>query len=126
MDKVHSNDDQFIISDLETNYVFHIIDIDILFIEYEIVNQLIIIVMEQDQIMANLSSKYVDQKSHEKTKWFNEQGWGYKDTYFQKHQDGIVRLQGTKYSIAGEKLANFVPWIEENLGLDTKIEPKKA
>jgi len=23
-------------------------------------------------------------------------------------------------------LSNFVPWIEENLGLDTKIEPKKA
>lgn len=37
-----------------------------------------------------------------------------------------MRLSGSKYSIGGEKLSNFIPWIEENLGLDTKIEPKKG
>lgn len=39
-----------------------------------------------------------------------------------KHKDGIVRLSGNKYGVAGEKLSNFVPWVEENLGLDTTVE----
>jgi len=81
-----------------------------------------------DQLKNNLcnsnnsSNKYVESKSYNKTEWFKEKGWGYKDTEFIKHKDGIVRLSGNKYGVAGEKLVNFIPWVEENLGLDTNVE----
>jgi hypothetical protein len=79
------------------------------------------------QLQNNLcENKHIENKSYEKSEWFKLAGWGYKDTQFEKHRDGIARLSGNKYGVAGEKLVNFIPWVETNLGLDTSITPLKG
>ena len=50
--------------------------------------------------------------------------WGYKDSGFKINDDKYVTFTGKRYPICGKKLYNFVPFVEEILGVEFAIEPK--
>tara|TARA_Y100000996_G_scaffold343480_1_gene281121 strand:- start:3736 stop:5493 length:1758 start_codon:yes stop_codon:yes gene_type:complete len=50
--------------------------------------------------------------------------WGYKDSGFKVNDDKSVTFTGKRYPICGKKLYNFVPFVEEILGVEFAIEPK--
>ena len=50
--------------------------------------------------------------------------WGYKDSGFKINDDKSVTFTGKRYPICGKKLYNFVPFVEEILGVEFAIEPK--
>ena len=50
--------------------------------------------------------------------------WGYKDSGFEINDDKSVTFTGKRYPICGKKLYNFVPFVEEILGVEFAIEPK--
>lgn len=53
--------------------------------------------------------------------------WGYRDTRFEFCEDRSVRLTGRRYPLAGRPLPDFVPFVEEVLGVpldpDARREP---
>tara|TARA_Y100001934_G_scaffold282952_1_gene399500 strand:- start:1606 stop:3363 length:1758 start_codon:yes stop_codon:yes gene_type:complete len=50
--------------------------------------------------------------------------WGYKDSGFVINPDMSVSFTGNRYPICGKKLPNFVPFVEEALGVTFKLKPK--
>jgi len=62
-------------------------------------------------------------KKHEKKlkniPW--EHKWGFKDTEFIRHPDGAVELKGSRYLLSGYKMYDFMPYVEQVLGV--KIDP---
>ena len=50
--------------------------------------------------------------------------WGYKDSGFKINNDKSVTFTGKRYPICGKRLYNFVPFVEEILGVEFAIEPK--
>ncbi len=57
-----------------------------------------------------------------KTNWGHK--WGFKDSGFVVNKDKSVSFTGSRYPICGKTLPNFIPFIEEVLGIDFKQEPK--
>ena len=51
-----------------------------------------------------------------------EHKWGFKDTEFVRHPDGAVELKGNRYLLSGYKMYDFMPYVEQVLGV--KIDPK--
>jgi len=56
------------------------------------------------------------------TNWGHK--WGFKDSGFVINKDRSVTFAGNRYPICGKKLTRFVPFVEEMLGVEFKIEPK--
>ncbi|MBI89531.1 MAG: oxidase [Candidatus Marinimicrobia bacterium] len=50
--------------------------------------------------------------------------WGFKDSGFIINKDKSVTFTGNRYPICGKKLPNFIPFIEEILGIQFTVEPK--
>ena len=50
--------------------------------------------------------------------------WGYKDSGFKINSDKSVTFTGKRYPICGKKLYNFIPFVEEILGVEFTLEPK--
>ena len=50
--------------------------------------------------------------------------WGYKDSGFKVNNDKSVTFTGKRYPICGKKLYNFIPFVEEILGVEFSLEPK--
>ena len=50
--------------------------------------------------------------------------WGYKDSGFKINSDKSVTFTGKRYPICGKRLYNFIPFVEEILGVEFTLEPK--
>ena len=50
--------------------------------------------------------------------------WGYKDSGFKINTDKSVTFTGKRYPICGKRLYNFIPFVEEILGVEFALEPK--
>ena len=50
--------------------------------------------------------------------------WGYKDSGFKVNSDKSVTFTGKRYPICGKRLHNFIPFVEEILGVEFALEPK--
>ena len=50
--------------------------------------------------------------------------WGYKDSGFKINSDKSVTFTGKRYPICGKRLYNFIPFVEEILGVEFALEPK--
>ena len=50
--------------------------------------------------------------------------WGYSDSGFIVNKDRSVTFTGKRYPICGKRLPNFIPFVEEVLGIEFKAEPK--
>jgi len=50
--------------------------------------------------------------------------WGYKDSGFKVNSDKSVTFTGERYPICGKRLYNFIPFVEEILGVEFALEPK--
>ena len=50
--------------------------------------------------------------------------WGYKDSRFKINSDKSVTFTGKRYPICGKRLYNFIPFVEEILGVEFALEPK--
>ena len=50
--------------------------------------------------------------------------WGYKDSGFIINEDMSVTFTGNRYPICGKRLPNFIPFVEEILGVRFDIRPK--
>ena len=50
--------------------------------------------------------------------------WGYKDSGFVVNKDRSVTLTGKRYPICGKTLPNFIPFVEEILGIEFEPSPK--
>ena len=50
--------------------------------------------------------------------------WGYKDSGFKVNSDKSVTFTGKRYPICGKRLYNFIPFVEEILGVEFALEPK--
>ncbi len=50
--------------------------------------------------------------------------WGYKDSGFKINNDKSVTFTGNRYPICGKRLYNFIPFVEEILGVEFALEPK--
>ena len=50
--------------------------------------------------------------------------WGYKDSGFKIKSDKSVTFTGKRYPICRKKLYNFIPFVEEILGVEFALEPK--
>lgn len=55
--------------------------------------------------------------------------WGYADTRFVVNPDRSVRVTGSRYAVAGYDMPDFIPFVEEMLGVTldlTDIKPERA
>ena len=50
--------------------------------------------------------------------------WGYSDSGFVVNKDRSVTFTGKRYPICGKRLPNFIPFVEEVLGIEFKAKPK--
>ena len=50
--------------------------------------------------------------------------WGFKDSGFVINNDKSVTFAGNRYPICGKRLYNFIPFVEEILGVEFALEPK--
>ena len=50
--------------------------------------------------------------------------WGYKDSGFVVNKDRSVTFTGKRYPICGKTLPNFIPFVEEILGVEFEPSPK--
>ena len=50
--------------------------------------------------------------------------WGYRDSGFKVNDDKSVTFTGSRYPICGKRLYNFVPFVEDILGVEFSIKPK--
>ena len=50
--------------------------------------------------------------------------WGYRDSGFKVNSDKSVTFTGKRYPICGKRLYNFIPFVEEILGVEFALEPK--
>lgn len=48
--------------------------------------------------------------------------WGFADTTFVVHEDGAVELTGARYDLSGYKMYDFMPYVEEVLGIQLDLE----
>ncbi|MGW8179831.1 MAG: hypothetical protein ACWGQW_13885, partial [bacterium] len=48
--------------------------------------------------------------------------WGFADTSFVVHGDGAVELTGGRYDLSGYKMYDFMPYVEEVLGISVDFE----
>jgi alkyldihydroxyacetonephosphate synthase len=53
-------------------------------------------------------------------------GWGFRDTKFVLHSDRTVELTGNRYEICGARMPDFIPFIEESLGVPVEGSPAPA
>ncbi len=53
-------------------------------------------------------------------------GWGFRDTRFIVHPDRTVELTGTRYEICGLPMPDFIPFIEESLGVPVDLSMQRA
>jgi alkyldihydroxyacetonephosphate synthase len=51
----------------------------------------------------------------------SEHGWGFQDTRFIVHPDRSVELTGGRYEICGFRMPDFIPFVENTLGV--KVDP---
>ena len=60
-----------------------------------------------------------------KMDYHKTQGWGYKDSGFEiDRKYNAVRIKGSRYMFGGEILPQFLPWLQDRIGVDaTKQEP---
>lgn len=52
-------------------------------------------------------------------KWAH--GWGFKDTEFIVDRKGVVRLTGKRYEICGVSMPDFMPFVEDSLGVRVDV-----
>ena len=50
--------------------------------------------------------------------------WGYKDSGFVINDDMSVTFTGSRYPICGKRLPNFIPFVEEILGVRFDVKPE--
>lgn len=53
-------------------------------------------------------------------------GWGFKDTKFVLHPDRTVELTGQRYEICGTRMPDFIPFIEDSLGVPVEVSAQAA
>ncbi len=58
-------------------------------------------------------------KKLDNTPWKHK--WGFADTSFVLHDDGTVELTGNRYPLSGYRMPDFMPYVEEVLGV--KLDP---
>lgn len=51
--------------------------------------------------------------------------WGFADTQFIVHDDGAVELTGDRYPLCGYKMYDFVPYVEDVLGVRIDLRDRK-
>jgi alkyldihydroxyacetonephosphate synthase len=51
--------------------------------------------------------------------------WGYADTEFIVHEDGAVELTGTRYNLSGYRMYDFIPYVEEVLGINLDLKERR-
>jgi alkyldihydroxyacetonephosphate synthase len=51
--------------------------------------------------------------------------WGFADTQFILHEDGAVELTGNRYNLSGYKMYDFMPYVEEVLGVKIDTNDRK-
>jgi alkyldihydroxyacetonephosphate synthase len=51
--------------------------------------------------------------------------WGFDDTQFVLHDDGAVELTGNRYNLSGYKMYDFMPYVEEVLGVKIDTSDRK-
>lgn len=47
--------------------------------------------------------------------------WGFADTRFHINKNGHVQLTGTRYNLSGLTLPDFLPWVEEVMGIEIDV-----
>lgn len=71
----------------------------------------------------------IDHQPQKQTKmdYFNRQGWGFADSGFvYQKENNQVKIKGTRYMHGGECLPSFLPFCEQNLGVDIRYtDPKQ-
>ncbi|MBL7029816.1 MAG: FAD-binding oxidoreductase [Candidatus Marinimicrobia bacterium] len=60
-------------------------------------------------------TKYEKFFAHTHNTWGHK--WGYKDTKFVLNDDRTVRMAGDRYELCGSDMPDFIPYIEEMLGI---------
>ena len=61
-----------------------------------------------------------------KLDYFNKQGWGYADSYFNLDiKKKMVDFKGDKYLYSGQQMPEFVDWVLDNVAINFE-EPKPA
>ena len=48
--------------------------------------------------------------------------WGFRDTAFKVNSSGNVELTGSRYTFSGVEMPNFLPWIQNVLGVDIQLD----
>ncbi|GAB4111402.1 MAG: FAD-binding oxidoreductase [Acidobacteriota bacterium] len=61
--------------------------------------------------------------SHDQRTW--DHRWGFADTQFIVHPDGAVELTGDRYPLCGYRMYDFVPYVEEVLGIRLDLREVK-
>jgi alkyldihydroxyacetonephosphate synthase len=51
--------------------------------------------------------------------------WGFADTQFIIHEDGAVELTGKRYNLSGYRMYDFMPYVEEVLGVKIDTSDRK-
>jgi alkyldihydroxyacetonephosphate synthase len=51
--------------------------------------------------------------------------WGFADTQFIVHDDGAVELTGKRYNLSGYRMYDFIPYVEEVLGVKLDLEDRR-
>ncbi|HXK58831.1 MAG TPA: FAD-binding oxidoreductase [Acidobacteriota bacterium] len=51
--------------------------------------------------------------------------WGFADTEFIVHEDRTVELTGKRYNLSGYRMPDFIPYVEEVLGIQLDIHDQK-
>ena len=46
--------------------------------------------------------------------------WGFEDTRFVARPDGVVVLEGSRYELSGQELADLLPWVQDTIHPDIK------
>ena len=44
--------------------------------------------------------------------------WGFRDTAFQIHDEGVVKLSGNRYDLAGQELPELLGWVQDTIHSD--------
>lgn len=52
--------------------------------------------------------------------------WGFRDTKFVLHPDRSVELTGNRYEICGARMPDFIPFIEESLGVPVDVSAQAS
>jgi len=54
------------------------------------------------------------------------QGWGFKDSGFLlDRKENVIKIKGTRYMFGGQGLPGFLPFLENEVNVNTKYDSEK-